>query len=105
VEPLGRYVNVRLHPQARITLEVLVYWLDDRRFSANASYVRGRIHALKEFISSLRDKGIALVVARLKGPTQRTFWDVGLLDMIGEGHVYPTMRASVQALDPERDGA
>jgi hypothetical protein len=46
-----------------------------------------------------------LVVARLKGPTQRTFWDVGLLDMIGEGHVYPTMRASVQALDPERDGA
>lgn len=84
---------------------MLVYRLDDRLFSANASYVRARIHALKELISSLRDKGNTLVVARLKGPTQRTFRDVGLLDMIGEGHVYPTMRAAVQALGPERDGA
>jgi sulfate permease, SulP family len=40
MEPLGRYVNVHLHPRARITLEVLVYRLDDRLFSANASYVR-----------------------------------------------------------------
>jgi hypothetical protein len=46
-----------------------------------------------------------LVVARLKGPTQRTSRDVGLLDMIGEGHIYSTMRAAVQALGPERDGA
>jgi hypothetical protein len=37
------------------------------------------------------------VVARLKGPMQRTFRDVGLLDLIGEGHVDPTVRA-VQAL-------
>ena len=47
-----------------------MYRLDDRRFSANASYVRGRIHAPKELISSLPDKGNMLVVARLKGPMQ-----------------------------------
>lgn len=104
VEPLGRYVNVDLHPRARITLEVLVYWLDDRRFTGNASYVRGRIRA--EGAHQLPSgKGNTLVVARLKGPTQRTFRDVGLPDMIGEGHIYPTMRAAVQALGPERDGA
>jgi hypothetical protein len=40
VEPLGRYVNVDLHPRARITLEVLVYRLDDRLFSPDASYIR-----------------------------------------------------------------
>jgi hypothetical protein len=72
VEPLGRYVNVRLRPRARITLEVLVYRLDDRLFSANASYVRGRIRA--EGAHQLPSgKGNTLVVARLKGPTQRTF--------------------------------
>jgi MFS superfamily sulfate permease-like transporter len=105
VEPLGRYVNVRLHPRARITPEVLVYRLDDRLFSANASYVRGRIHALKELISSLRDKGEHVGGRAARGPDAGNLPDVGLLDMIGEGHVYPTMRAAVQALGPERDGA
>jgi hypothetical protein len=34
---------------------------------------------------------------------QRTFRDVGLLEVIGEGHVYPTVRAAVQAVGPERE--
>jgi sulfate permease, SulP family len=133
-ERLGRYVDVRLHPRATITPGVLVYRLDDRLFFANASYVRGRIReaidgaptpvrwlvfdaeslshvdatgvlALNELIGSLRDEGVTLVVARLKNPMQRAFRDVGLLDTIGEGHVYPTVRAAVQAVGPEREGA
>jgi SulP family sulfate permease len=63
------------------------------------------IHALKGLIRSLQDEGITLVVARLKGPMQRAFRDVGLLDAIGEGHVYPTVRAAVQAAGPEGERA
>jgi sulfate permease, SulP family len=134
VERLGRYADVRLHPRATITPGVLVYRLDDRLFFANASYVRGRIreaiagapapvrwlvfdaealshldatgvHALNELIGSLQAEGVTFVVARLKDPMQRTFRDAGLLDAIGEGHVYPTVRAAVQAVGPEREGA
>jgi SulP family sulfate permease len=134
VERLDRYADVRLHPRARITPGVLVYRLDDRLFFANAGYVRGRIreaiagapapvrwfvfdaealshvdatavHAMKELIGSLQVEGITFVVARLKGPMQRTFRDVGLLDLVGERHVFPTVRAAVQAAHPEREGA
>jgi MFS superfamily sulfate permease-like transporter len=63
------------------------------------------IHALKELIGSLQDEGITLVVARLKRPMQQTFQDVGLLDLVGEGHVYATVRAAVQAAHPAREGA
>jgi sulfate permease, SulP family len=134
VERLGRYADVRLHPRATITPGVLVYRLDDRLFFANASYVRGRIReaidgapapvrwlvfdaealshvdatgvqALHELIGSLQDEGITFVAARLKDPMRRTFRDVGLLDVIGEGHLYPTVRAAVQAACPERQGA
>ena len=55
----------------------------------------GRIHALKDLTGSLHDEGIAFLVARLKGPTGRPFGDVGLLDVIGEGHIDPTVRAAV----------
>jgi SulP family sulfate permease len=55
------------------------------------------IGALKQLILSLRDDGIVFVVARLKGPVERTFEDVGLLEVIGEQHVYPTVRDAVDA--------
>ena len=74
-----------------------MYWLDDRLFSANASYVRGRIHALKELISSLPDKGEHVGGRAAQGPDAANLPDVGLLDMIGEGHLYLTVRAAVRA--------
>jgi SulP family sulfate permease len=108
----------------------LVYRLDDRLFFANASYVRGRIreaiagapapvrwlvfdaealshvdasgvHALKELVGSLHDDGIAFLVARLKAPMMQSFRDAGLVDLIGEDHIYPTVRAAVDAADPQ----
>jgi sulfate permease, SulP family len=123
---LGRYADVRLHPSARITPGVLVYRLDDRLFFANAGYVRGRIReaingapapvrwlvfdaealshvdasgvdALTRLAASLRGEGITLVFARLKGPMRQAFQEAGILELVGESHVYPTVRAAVQA--------
>jgi len=131
VKRLGRYGDVRLHPSARVTPGVLVYRLDDRLFFANASYVRGRIreaiagaptkvrwlvfdaeslshvdatgvHSLKELVDSLHDEGITFLVARLKGPIQRAFGDAGLIESIGEGNFYPTVRAAMDAVGAER---
>jgi SulP family sulfate permease len=126
VERLGRYADVRTHPRARVTPGVLVYRLDDRLFFGNATYVRGRVReaideaqppvrwlifdaeglshidatgivTLRELIISLRQAEISFVISRLKGPMQRTFQEVGLLDLIGEHATYPTVRDAVVA--------
>jgi len=126
VQRLGRYADVRLHPSARVTPGVLVYRLDDRLFFANAQYVRGRVHeavdgsptqvrwfvfdmealthidatggaALVELVEELRAEGITFAVARLKGPMLVNFAQAGLLETIGRDHLYPTVRAAVDA--------
>jgi sulfate permease, SulP family len=126
-ERLGRYANVRLHPRARVVPGVLVYRLDDRLFFANAGYVRGRIHeaidgapspvqvllfdaealahvddtgvaVLKELIRSLRDGGIEFSFARLKGSIEGRLREARVLELVGEEHIYPTVRAAVDAV-------
>jgi SulP family sulfate permease len=126
VERLGRYADVRLHPRARVTPGVLVYRLDDRLFFANASYVKGRVReaihgaptpvrwlvfdaealthvdatgvdALKTLVRSLREQEITFVFARLKDPMRQALGGAGMLDLVGERHLYPTVRAAVAA--------
>ena len=126
VERLGRYADVRLHPRANITPGVLIYRLDDRLFFANASYVTGRIHealdgapapvrwfvfdaealthvdatgmdALRSLVQSLREEQITFVFARLKHPMRQALHEAGVLDLVGEARVYPTVRAAVAA--------
>jgi MFS superfamily sulfate permease-like transporter len=126
VDRLGRYADIRLHPRAILTPGVLVYRLDDRLFFANASYVKGRVgealhgaptpvcwfvfdaealthvdatgmDALKSLVRSLRDQEITFVFARLKGPMRQRLREAGVLDLVGEGHSYPTVRAAVAA--------
>jgi len=128
VQRLGRYADVRLHPSARVTPGVLVYRLADRLFFANAQYVRGRVHeavdgsptqvrwfvfdmealthidatggaALVELVEELRAEGITFAVARLKGPMLVNFAQAGLLETIGPDHLYPTVRAAVDAAE------
>jgi sulfate permease, SulP family len=128
VERMGRYADVRLHPSARVVPGVLVYRLDDRLFFANAGYVRGRIGeaiggapspvrtlvfdgealthvdatgiaALKQLIDELRDRNITFSFARLKGPTETTLREGGVIALIGEDHVHPTVRAAVEAAE------
>ena len=118
--------DVRLHPRAQVTPGVLVYRLDDRLFFANASYVKGRVRealhgapapvrwfvfdaealthvdatgmdALTSLVGSLQEEGITFVLARLKDPMRQTLLEAGVLDLVGEPHVYPTVRAAVAA--------
>ena len=126
VERLDRYADVRLHPSARVVPGVLVYRLDDRLFFANAHYVKGRIReavagapapihwlvfdgealnhvdatgvrTLTELIESLREESITFVFARLHGHMSDHLEAAGVLDLVGEEHLYPTVRAAVQA--------
>ena len=60
---------------------------------------------LKQLVGALRNGGITFQFARLKAPMRRSLRDAGLLDVIGEGHVYPTVRAAVRAARPEREEA
>jgi sulfate permease, SulP family len=59
---------------------------------------------LRELIVSLRQAGIGFLLARLKGPMQRTFQEVGLLDVIGEHAIYPTVRDAVEAATVRDEG-
>jgi sulfate permease, SulP family len=126
VERLDRYADVRLHPGAKIVPGVLVYRLDDRLFFANANYVKGRIREavqgapapvhwlvfdaealnhidatgvrmLTELIESLHKESITFVLARLHGPMSDHLEESGVLELVGEDHLYPTVRAAVQA--------
>jgi high affinity sulfate transporter 1 len=126
VERMGRYADVRLHPSARVATGVLIYRLDDRLFFGNADYVRGRVHEaidgapsavhtfvfdaeavthidatgakmLKGLIGSLQRDEIIFIVARLKGPMQERFENAGLIDLIGDDHLYPTVRQAVES--------
>jgi MFS superfamily sulfate permease-like transporter len=126
VERLGRYADVSLHPSARITPGVVVYRLDDRLFFANARYFTGRVNeairaapypvewlvfdaeatthaditgleALADLATDLRRRDITLVVARLRERMRDEFDASGATDAIGGDHLYPTVRAAVDA--------
>jgi SulP family sulfate permease len=126
VERLGRYADVSLHPSAQVTAGVVVYRLDDRLFFANARYFKGRVHeairaapdpvhwlvldadaithadatgleALLDVTKDLRREGITLVLARLRTRMEAQLEDAGVLNVIGRGHLYPTVRAAVDA--------
>ena len=51
---------------------------------------------LAEMIESLRKESITFVFARLHSPLQEHLADGGVLDLVGEEHVYPTVHAAVQ---------
>jgi sulfate permease, SulP family len=123
---LGRYADISVHRRARITPGVLAYRRDDRLFFANAGYVSGRIReaihgsptpvrwlvfdaealahldatgarALSDLIRSLKTEGIIFVFARVKTPMRRRLDDAGIVELVGPNHLYPTVRAAVQA--------
>jgi high affinity sulfate transporter 1 len=126
VERLGRYADVSLHPSALVTPGVVVYRLDDRLFFANARYFKGRVreairaapapvrwfvldaeaityadatglNALLDLTKDLRRDEITLVMARLRTRMEESLAAAGVLDAIGRQHLYPTVRAAVDA--------
>jgi MFS superfamily sulfate permease-like transporter len=127
-ERMGRYADVSVHRRARITPGVLVYRLDDRLFFANAGYVSGRIHeavngnptpvrwlvfdgealahldatgagALGKLIRAFQADGVTFVFARIKTPMRHTLEEAGIVELVGRDHLYPTVRAAVQAAE------
>jgi sulfate permease, SulP family len=125
---LGRYADVSLHPSARTTPGVVVYRLDDRLFFANARYFKGRVReairaapptvgwlvldadaithvdstglaALVDVAKDLQRDEITLVIARLRTRMEDQFEDAGVLEVIGRGHLYPTVPAAVDAFE------
>jgi high affinity sulfate transporter 1 len=124
VERLDRYADVRLHPSATRVPGVLVYRLDDRLFFANANYVQSRIREaiagsptpvhwlvfdaeglnhvdatgidlLTTLVESLRKESITFVFARLKSPMADHLREAGLIQLVGDDHLYPTVHAAV----------
>jgi SulP family sulfate permease len=134
VDRLGRYADVSLHPSARVTPGVVVYRLDDRLFFANARYFKARVReairassapvrwlvvdadaithvdgtgleALGEVAADLQRSEITLVVARLRTRMEEQFAAAGVLDLIGREHLYPTVRAAVDAFERTDGGS
>jgi MFS superfamily sulfate permease-like transporter len=126
VEELGRYADVSIHTDARLTPGVVVYRPDDRIFFANAQYVKGRVleavhgapwpvrwlvldaeavtnidssglEALDELVSDLRELQVGIAVARLKDAARRQLDDAGISDAIGADHFYGSVHAAVAA--------
>ena len=129
VERLGRYADVALHREAKVTPGVVVYRLDDRLFFANARYFQARVHeairaaptpvswlvfdaeavthadstgleALTALAKELRHEGITLVVARLRTPMQEQFQLADVTKTIGTENFYPSVHAAVDRLTP-----
>ena len=124
VPSLERYGDVSFHRRAIVTPGVVVYRLDDRIFFANSTYVVGRINeaiagaatetralvfdaervpgidatavdALTRLIEGLEARGIGVVIARASRSVIDQLERTGIVDLIGDGHVQPTVRAAV----------
>jgi len=61
------------------------------------------VDALTSLVRSLREDEITFVFARLKDPMRQTLGEAGVLDLVGEAHDYPTVRAAVQAADAREE--
>ena len=66
------------------------------------------VRTLTELIESLREESITFVFARLHGHMNDHLQAAGVVDLVGEEHLYPTVRAAVQAaqarLEPREVG-
>jgi SulP family sulfate permease len=53
------------------------------------------LELLTNIVESLRKESITFVFARLKSPMTEHLRDAGLLQLVGEEHLYPTVHAAV----------
>jgi hypothetical protein len=54
-------------------------------------------------IGSLATNDIVFVFARVKTPTRHRLEAAGIVELVGPGHLYPTVRAAVQAAASDRE--
>ena len=124
----GAYADLKRHPTAEAIPGILILRLDAQMYYANALTVRERAKehlaesqpppralildaagqdslditsadVLKGLILELKDKGIKVYVAELHGPVREFIQRTGLLDLIGEEHIFPTVDAAVSFIE------
>jgi SulP family sulfate permease len=54
---------------------------------------------LKGFIAELKRKGIAIYIAEMHAPVREFAQRVGLLQVIGEDHIFPTVDSAVRFIE------
>ena len=124
----GAYTDLTRHPENTPIPGVLILRIDGPLYYANALTVRDRIKAmidetgsplravifdaaaqdridltstevLKGLIKELRAKSIAVYVADVHMPVREFSRRAGLLEFIGEGHVFPTVDLAVRFVE------
>ncbi len=124
----GAYSDLKRHPENIPVPGVLILRLDAPIYYASALTVRGQIkalvdeagpslravvldaagqdslditsaEALKGLVVELKNKGIDYYVAELHAPVREFGQRTGLLELIGEDHIFPTVDTAVQAIE------
>ncbi len=125
----GAYSDLGRHPENTPVPGVLIVRVDGQFYYANALTVRDRVKAmiaelasppravildsvawdqidvtstdvLKGLVKELHENGIDVYWAEVHAPVLEYGRQTGLLEAIGEDHVYPTVDAAVRAIEP-----
>jgi high affinity sulfate transporter 1 len=129
----GVYSNLSRHPECRPVSGVLILRLDAMIYYGNALTVRDRIrtlvddaephpkavildfnvqpdvdltstHALIGLVKELKAKEVEPYLVEVHQPVLDYFRKIGLLAIIGEDHVFPTVEVAVQQIVPSSQG-
>jgi MFS superfamily sulfate permease-like transporter len=124
----GAYSDLTRHPEDTPVPGVLIVRVDAQMYYANALTVRDRVKemiaameappraviidssawdqldvtstdVIKSLVKELRGNGIAVYFADVHAPVLEYVRKTGLLDFIGEDHVYPTVDTAVRSLE------
>jgi high affinity sulfate transporter 1 len=124
----GAYTDLARHPENRAVPGVLILRLDAPMYYANALTVRDKAKAMMEesetplravildasvqdelditsaevlegLVKELQGQGIAVYVAELHAPVREFGRRTGLLDLIGEENVFPTVDLAVRSIE------
>jgi SulP family sulfate permease len=127
-DDVDRYVDVERVPVAHVVPGLIVYRFDAPLYFPNALYFRDQVRELvdsadppprwlvlnaeavvyidstavdmlRELQRELADRGIVFGIARAKGMLRDVFDSTGLTRAIGSEHLFPSVRAAVQAFE------
>ncbi len=128
----GAYADMIRHPENEPVPGVLILRLDAPLYYANALTVQDRVKTLvdetyplpraiildapaqeeldvtsaemlKGLVKGLQDKGVAVYLAEMHAPASEFSRRIGLADLIGEDHVFPTVDTAVRSLEISDD--
>jgi MFS superfamily sulfate permease-like transporter len=121
----GAYSDLKRHPENTPVPGVLIVRLDSQLYYANALTVRDHVNAMiaesdpppravifdagaqdeidvtsaamvKGLVKELRDRRIDIYMADVHAPVLQRGRQTGIVDAVGEGHVFPTVDLAVQ---------